>query len=55
MFDREILREILINLIQNSIKYTYEGEIVVKMSRENIDNYIKIEVIDTGIGLQLDE
>jgi two-component system sensor histidine kinase VicK len=47
--DREKLREILINLIDNSIKYTKRGGIKVDVHKEY--DHIKFSVADTGIGI----
>ncbi len=47
------LRQILVNLIGNAVKFTPEGrvEVVVGAQRDNQDWKITIEVKDTGIGL----
>jgi len=48
------LRQILINLLGNSIKFTDQGEIVVsveKMSQEQSHIILHFSVIDTGIGI----
>lgn len=48
--DKNRLRQVLINLIQNSIKFTPEnGKILVKIN-QNI-HYTEICVLDTGIGI----
>jgi signal transduction histidine kinase len=47
--DKERLTEILINLINNAVKYTPEGKITVKVSREN--DFVHFVVKDTGIGI----
>jgi PAS domain S-box-containing protein len=52
--DSTRLRQILINLIGNAIKFTEKGEIVVRVTREVTDNNcttIKVAVTDTGIGI----
>jgi len=48
------IRQVLLNLVGNAIKFTEEGEIIVTLilEEETVDNYVyKIEVRDTGIGL----
>ncbi len=53
--DSTRLRQILINLISNAIKFTHQGEVFLKISRaENIDDkttLLRFEVRDTGIGI----
>ena len=48
------IRQILMNLVGNAIKFTESGEVVVQvsMTQENSDNVvIRFSVVDTGIGL----
>jgi len=48
------LKEILLNLVRNSVKYTQNGEIVVYVETEKSslnDIYLKIRVEDTGMGM----
>jgi len=48
------LRQILVNLINNAIKYTEEGEIVVSVTEESkTKNEVRLrfKVVDTGIGI----
>ncbi len=47
--DQTRVREILINLIGNAIKFTPQGKITIKSIKFN--NYIKTSIIDTGIGV----
>ncbi|RZN48126.1 hybrid sensor histidine kinase/response regulator [archaeon] len=52
--DKTKLRQILINLLTNAIKFNKEGGLVkttVNYLEEDSD-YIKIEVMDTGIGIE---
>jgi PAS domain S-box-containing protein len=52
--DPNRLRQILLNLTNNAIKFTHEGYVHVKVSLlENSDNFLKIKFIveDTGIGI----
>jgi two-component system phosphate regulon sensor histidine kinase PhoR len=48
--DAFLLEEMLINLIDNALKYTEKGGITLGCSREGADR-IRIEVADTGIGI----
>ena len=48
--DKERLTEILLNLINNAIKYTPKGKITVKVFREN--DFVHFTVKDTGIGIE---
>ena len=48
------LAQILINLLDNSLKFTKEGEVILKINLiKNVDDhsYLKFEVKDTGIGI----
>jgi len=52
--DEGKLRQVLINLIGNAIKFTPRGEVLVGLSVTGEDQW-RFEVIDTGIGLSPDE
>lgn len=52
--DRVRLRQVLVNLIGNAIKFTEEGEINIRVSREATENgreVLHFEVKDTGVGI----
>jgi len=51
--DKQKLKQILINLLKNSIKFTHEGYIECNYKKEIIDNVpmLKFWVKDTGIGI----
>ena len=44
------LRQILINLVNNAIKFTERGHITVNVRRES-ENRIRLSVADTGVGI----
>lgn len=57
-FDPILIKEVLINLIDNAIKYTPEGGSVTIFSREisnQIDQFIEVTVQDTGEGISKNE
>ena len=51
--DTERLRQVLINLVGNAVKYTERGEVRVRSYVEN--NRLIIRVSDSGIGMSADE
>jgi signal transduction histidine kinase len=53
LLDREKIRQVILNLIDNSIKYTQEGGITVKLL--NKENKLQIIISDTGEGLTEEE
>jgi len=51
--DEDKLRQILVNLIGNSVKYTKEGE--VELIVEKDDKFVTITIKDTGIGMSAED
>lgn len=51
--DKERLRQVLINLIQNAIKYTEIGSVEISVEEEK--KFVTIKVKDTGIGIPEDQ
>ncbi len=51
--DKIRLNQVFLNLINNSIKYTDEGDILVSIKRDsNNDTIALVQVKDTGLGIQ---
>lgn len=49
--DKEAIRQVLINLVHNSIKYGTEGG-TTKLSLYDLESYVLVEVSDSGIGIK---
>mmetsp|Transcript_9762 Transcript_9762/g.8343 ORF Transcript_9762/g.8343 Transcript_9762/m.8343 type:complete len:226 (+) Transcript_9762:280-957(+) len=52
--DRYRLMQVLVNLIGNAFKFTFEGSITLKISKDEkfAPNKLKFSVIDTGLGIK---
>ncbi|MES9991728.1 MAG: response regulator [Candidatus Thiodiazotropha sp.] len=54
--DEARLRQILINLVGNAIKYTQQGEVTLRLGTKNNESaHLMIEVTDTGTGISPDD
>jgi two-component system sensor histidine kinase/response regulator len=56
--DHNRLRQVLLNLVNNAIKFTDKGEVVVDVGTESVserDTVLRFSVTDTGIGIPLDK
>ena len=49
--DPQLIKQILLNLINNSLKFTEEGEVKIRARLEN-ENLIQVQIIDTGEGIK---
>ncbi|NEQ34852.1 MAG: GAF domain-containing protein [Okeania sp. SIO3I5] len=53
--DEEKLRQILINLLGNAIKFTAQGGVTLSISKTQDKNHLQFEVNDTGYGIAAEE
>lgn len=53
LLDKDKIRQVILNLIDNAIKYTQEGSIDVML--EVLTRKLKIKIIDTGGGMEKEE
>lgn len=56
--DEKRLKQVLLNLLDNAVKYTQEGSVTLAAeAEENLDGYVvlKISVADTGIGIRKED
>lgn len=52
--DRERLRQLLLNLADNALKYTPDGGII-RLSLENKEGWVRVAVSDTGMGIPAEQ
>jgi signal transduction histidine kinase len=50
--DSDRINQVLTNLIDNAVKFTDKGGIVIKTSLEDGNRYVKVCVEDTGVGIE---
>ncbi|MCP4155761.1 MAG: response regulator [bacterium] len=51
------LRQVIVNLVENAVKFTHQGEVLVKITLVKEDYHqltLKVSVVDTGIGIPKD-
>jgi signal transduction histidine kinase len=55
LVDKEKIREVVLNLLDNAIKYTQKGKIIVRLKRIKEKNVDQISVKDEGEGMTKEE
>jgi len=53
--DSTRLRQVILNLVSNALKFTDEGEVMVRVERDAAPNIVRFVVSDTGIGIPPDK
>ena len=53
--DMEKIRQVILNIIDNAIKYTQKGGITVNLSKDTTKNFIRLAITDTGMGISHEE
>ncbi|MBQ6112591.1 MAG: response regulator, partial [Synergistaceae bacterium] len=56
--DEYHIRQVMMNILNNAIKYTERGGVTVTIGYESVDNYtimLKCSVTDTGIGIKAED
>jgi PAS domain S-box-containing protein len=56
LLDERFLGQIINNLVNNALKFTHEGGVIVKVGtyNEEKDKFVRINICDTGIGILKD-
>jgi signal transduction histidine kinase len=49
--DRQKVKQILLNLLSNALKFTHEGSVTISARRHPQDRTLMLSVCDTGIGI----
>ncbi len=56
LMDRRLLMQVLINLVNNAIKFTERGSVRVELQQTTLEGYCGvISVVDTGIGIAAED
>jgi PAS domain S-box-containing protein len=49
--DRQKVKQIIVNLLSNALKFTHEGSIRITVAYDHVDRTASVSVSDTGIGI----
>lgn len=50
--DEQRLGQVLVNIIGNAVKFTFKGKVSINVTANERDSEIKVEVRDTGKGIE---
>ena len=53
--DQIRLKQVLINLVKNALKFTAGGSITIHTSYDNLNELLKFSIVDTGLGIKEEE
>jgi PAS domain S-box-containing protein len=53
--DPHRLRQILVNLVGNALKFTEQGSVTLRVEPEPVAGWLRFNVVDTGIGIAADK
>eukprot|EP00347_Sterkiella_histriomuscorum_P014290 403361440 len=53
--DKQRMQQVLINLLSNSLKFTIQGHITIKVSYDAAEHKIIMKVADTGVGVKSED
>jgi signal transduction histidine kinase len=53
--DHEMWEKIVLNLVSNAFKFTFEGEIAVRLAAHPAEGRVELTVSDTGVGMPEEE
>src|SRR4029078_6133955 len=53
--DRQKVKQILLNLLSNALKFTHQGGVTVSVRRNKKDHTLLLSVVDTGIGIAAEQ
>jgi PAS domain S-box-containing protein len=53
--DRQKVKQIVVNLLSNALKFTHDGSVTITASYERPGGMVRVAVIDTGIGISAED
>ena len=53
--DRQKVKQIILNLLSNALKFTHEGGVTISARRLTSERCVTLSVADTGIGIPFDD